>query len=88
MNTLLVNLLGWVGAIILLGGYGLISFKNYSGNSVVYQSLNVVGSALLIINTIYFGAYPSAFVNVIWIGIAILAIVRIRKNSQRVRTSA
>ena len=42
-----------------------------------YQSLNLVGSAGLIINSTWYGAYPSTFVNVIWIGIAIVALARI-----------
>ncbi len=35
----------------------------------------------LVINTIYYHAYPSAFVNVIWIGIALVAGFRVRSQA-------
>jgi len=77
MNTsLIVNLVGWAGAAALLAAFALVSLRNYQGTSTIYQCLNIVGSAFLIVNTIYFGAYPSAFVNIVWIGIAFLSIVR------------
>lgn len=36
-----------------------------------YQFLNIVGSLLLVTNTIFYGAYPSTFVNMLWVAIAI-----------------
>jgi len=36
---------------------------------------------LLVINTVYYHAYPSAFVNVVWIGIAFAASLRIRSRA-------
>jgi hypothetical protein len=75
MDTILIiNIIGWTGAGALLVAYTLVSLKNYEGTSIVYQCLNIVGSAFLIVNTIYYGAYPSAFVNIVWIGIAFLSI--------------
>ena len=40
-----------------------------------------MGSIFLVINTLYYHAYPSAFVNVIWIGIALAAGFRIRSRA-------
>lgn len=77
----IINLIGWTGAASILVAYALVSLKNYEGTSIVYQTLNIVGSAFLIVNTIYFGAYPSAFVNVVWIGIAVLSAVRSRRRA-------
>jgi hypothetical protein len=39
-----------------------------------FQLLNIGGSVLLAANTIFYGAYPSTFVNVIWAAIAIFTI--------------
>jgi len=45
--------------------------------------LNVVASILLAINTIYHGAFPSSFVNIVWTFIAIFAIVTVgRRNAK------
>ena len=45
------------------------------GTSIPYQLLNLAGGACLIFNTIYYRAYPSTFVNLVWAGIAIYTIV-------------
>ena len=66
-----VDVLGWIGAVAILTAYALVSRGRVLGQSVSYQSLNVVGSAFLIVNTVYYGAYPSTFVNVVWIAIAV-----------------
>jgi hypothetical protein len=53
------------------------------GDSIPYQFLNVVGSFLLAVNTISYGAYPSSFVNVIWIGIAVFSIATRKRLASR-----
>lgn len=74
---LLSDVLGWAGAAVLLGAYVLVSSKRLEGDSLAYQLLNLAGSALLIVNSAYYGAYPSVGVNVIWIAIAALTIASI-----------
>jgi hypothetical protein len=57
----------------------LVSTNRLRGDSVAYQLLNLAGGVFLVINTIYWGAYPSTFVNLVWIGIAIFALARAKK---------
>jgi hypothetical protein len=83
MTRLIVDLVGWLGAGVLLLAYGLVSFKKLSVDSGYYQLLNVVGSCFLIVNTVYYRAYPSALVNLIWIIIALLASYRMRSRAAR-----
>ena len=73
-HRLVLDIAGWVGAGLLLAAYWLISTKRVVGDSVGYQALNIVGSILLMANTVYYGAYPSAFVNLVWLGIALYAV--------------
>jgi len=73
-HKLLLDIAGWLAAVLLLAAYWLISTKRVEGDSTGYQSLNIVGSILLMANTAYYGAYPSAFVNLVWLGIALYAI--------------
>lgn len=68
MDASLINVIGWTGAGMLLIASALVSLKNYKGTSTAYRCLNILDSALLVVNTIYYGANPSAFVNIIWIG--------------------
>jgi hypothetical protein len=78
-TSLMVDVVGWAGAVLLLIAYGLVSLRGYKGTSAAFQWLNVAGGALLIVNSAYYGAYPSAFLNVVWIGIAVAAIARARR---------
>ena len=78
-----VDLAGWLGAGILLVAYALVSFGKLRAEGFRYQFLNAVGSLLLIVNTVYYRAYPSAFVNVTWVVIAFLASARAKNRQSR-----
>ena len=74
------DVVGWCGALIVLLAYTLVSTRRVEGDSVLFQVLNISGAALLLANTFYLGAYPSAFVNMIWIGIGGYALYRRQRN--------
>ena len=74
-NQLWFDAIGWVGAVALLIAYALVSSKRLEGDSAAFQLLNISGSILLAANTIFYGSYPSTFVNLIWAGIAAFSIV-------------
>ncbi len=76
-NDVLINILGWIGAIALLVAYALISAKRVEGDSTGYQLLNLVGSILLMLNTLYYEAYPSSFLNLFWMGVALYALRKV-----------
>ena len=73
--------IGWLGAAALLVAYALVSYRKLEGHSTVYQLLNIVGSLLLAANTIFYRAYPSSFVNLIWMGIAVFAVANRKRLS-------
>jgi hypothetical protein len=75
-----VDLIGWAGAVALLFAYAVVSFGRLRADSSRYQLLNAFGSCCLIVNTAYYRAYPSTFVNIIWIMIAILASINARRK--------
>ena len=72
-----IDVIGWIGAIALLIAYGLISAGRMKSDGKKYQALNLVGGAGLIVNSTWYGAYPSTFVNVVWVGIAVVALIGI-----------
>jgi len=82
-NQLWVDAIGWVGAIALLIAYAMVSHKKLEADSVMYQFLNISGSILLAANTIFYGSYPSTFVNLIWAGIAVFAIAARKRVASR-----
>jgi hypothetical protein len=79
-NQFWFNALGWLGAAVLLVAYAMVSHKKLEGDSAAYQVLNIGGSLLLAANTIFYGSYPSTFVNLIWAGIAVFSMA-VRKRA-------
>jgi len=75
-NNVFINVLGWIGGILVLIAYWLVSTGRVRGNSLLFQSLNICGSVCLIINSAYFGAFPSVGVNVFWIIIAFYSLFK------------
>lgn len=73
-----VDIVGWAGAVLVLGAYALVSAKRLEGDSTVYQLMNVLGAAGMLINTYVRGALPSAAVNLIWIGIGLYILLKVR----------
>jgi hypothetical protein len=73
-NQVWFDAIGWAGAAALLIAYAIVSSRKLEGNSTTCQFLNIVGSLLLAGNTIFYRAYPSSFVNLIWMGIAVFSI--------------
>jgi hypothetical protein len=82
-----VEVAGWVGASLILGAYLLLSVGKTTGQSPLYQGMNVVGAAGFIINGWWHGAVPSAALNVIWMMIGGVALWRI-SSKRRSSTSA
>ena len=72
---MLIEIVGWLGAAILLVAYGLLSYGSVDGRSRLYQSLNTVAGLLLAVNTVWHRAWPAAAVNIIWAGIAVGALL-------------
>lgn len=79
---LLIDVVGWFGAGAILIAYALVSTRRVDGGSRKYQGLNLVGAVGLTANTVFYAAYPSTMLNVVWALIAIAALVRFRGGSQ------
>ncbi len=75
---ILVEVAGWAGAILILGAYILLTLGRIQARSVMYQAMNVAGAAGFIVNGLANGALPSATLNIIWMGIGVYALWRIR----------
>lgn len=74
--NLLVDIAGWLAAVTILLAYGMLSTGRLSPRSPVYQGLNFVGAAGFILNSGWHGAWPSAVLNVVWLGISCYALWR------------
>lgn len=75
---ILIEIVGWAGAVLILGAYILLTLGRIQAQSVSYQAMNVVGSAGFIVNGLANRALPSAALNIVWMGIGFYALWKIR----------
>ena len=79
-----VEVAGWAGALLILLAYLLLSMGRVTGQSLLYQGMNIVGAAGFVVNGWWHRALPSAALNVLWLLIGAFAswrIVRKRGSS-------
>jgi hypothetical protein len=78
---LIINFIGWVATVLIVGAYALNSYGKLKSDSVGYQVANLFGGLLFIINTVHLKAYPSAVVNIVWVIVAFIALLKRSKSS-------
>jgi hypothetical protein len=74
--ALLIEIVGWIGALLVFGAYILVSTGRMSGVSPGFQWMNAIGAGAFIPNTWWHGAIPSMVLNIIWSGIGFLTLWR------------
>jgi hypothetical protein len=77
---LFINVLGWIGSIEVLAAYGLNSYQKIKSDSILFYVLNLTGGLLLIIYSVYKEAFPNAFINIVWVIIALVALIKLGKK--------
>jgi len=75
-----VEVVGWTGALLILLAYLLISAGRLTGQSLLYQWMNIVGAAGFAINGWWHRAIPSTALNVVWMGIGAVALWKIAQR--------
>ena len=80
METL-IEIVGWVGGALILLAYGLVTSGRLAARSLAYQLMNLFGAIGFIINSGWYGAMPSVALNVVWLAIAVFALLRLRGKS-------
>jgi len=71
-----VEIIGWIGAVLITGAYFLNITGRLKSSSLVYIISNLVGGIFFSINTLVHHAYPSMIVNIIWVFIAVAALLK------------
>ncbi len=79
-ERILIEAIGWTGAVTILVAYLLLSSGRLTGQSRLYQWMNVVGAACFILNSGYNHAFPSAVLNVVWAAIGLYTLWAIRRR--------
>ena len=80
---ILIEAAGWLAALLILLAYILISAGRIEGRSLTYQLLNIFGAAGFVVNSGWNGAIPSAALNIVWLGIGLVTVLRRKRSSGR-----
>lgn len=80
---IIIEVLGWIASVLIVGSYALNITGKLSASSKTYVLANIIGGIFFVVNTYYHNAYPSMFVNVIWVIIAIYMISKKKKNNAK-----
>ncbi len=71
-----IEIMGWIGAVLIVGAYFLNINGRLKSSSPIYIISNLLGGIFFTINTLVHHAYPSMIVNIIWVIIAIGALLK------------
>ena len=77
---LFVEIVGWIGATLIIAAYALLSAGKLAGDSRTYHVMNIFGAIGFIVNSGWNGALPSAALNVVWLGIGGYALLKRRRT--------
>jgi len=72
-----VNVLGWVGTILILCAYLLLSRGILSPQDSTYHFMNLLGAVGVGVLVFYQGAWPALMLQIAWGGIAITTLFQI-----------
>ena len=75
------DIVGWIGMILVLLAYALLS-TNKIKNGLLYQFLNLIAGIFMAIGLYPKNAWFSFTLQVIWSLVAIVAIIKIKRNSK------
>ncbi len=76
-----VEIIGWIGSVLIVGAYFLNMRGIWKASSPFYIFCNLFGGFFFVINTYWHHAYPSMIVNIIWVIIAVAALLKKDKAS-------
>ncbi len=77
MKNKLFETIGWIGMVMILTAYALANFHILSVDSITYQLLNIIGSLGIILVSYLRRNYQPMVLNIVWIIIGVISLVKI-----------
>jgi len=74
------ELIGWLGFVLIVSAYLLVTIKLVEVNSATYHLLNLVGALCMVVNARHKGARPLLWLNIVWALVAILGLLQLDKT--------
>ncbi len=76
MKILLIKIASWYGLLALLAAFILATFAIITYGGLFYLFLNITGAAGIAIGAIFKKDWPAGILNVVWIGIGLIGLLR------------
>ncbi len=76
---MIAHLIGFIGALLAIIAYFLLTDGKLSSHSPVYLGLNILGSTLILLSLFTHPNIASATINICWILISVVGLLRARK---------
>lgn len=74
------QVIGWIGTVLIITAYFLVSSKRIDVSSKLYQLMNLFGALGVGVNVFIQQAWPALTLQVVWGIIAIFSLIKMRKN--------
>ena len=76
MKRISAGALGWLGVIILVSGYALMSFDVIEADSLTYPAINLAGAVCIMLYAFKRKSKQTFLLNVFWAGVATISIIK------------
>lgn len=77
------SIVGWLGVVIFILAYLLLSLEVLSARKPTYHWLNAFGAICLVCNALGIKDYPSLTVNAVWGIIALFTSIKLKINQSK-----
>ena len=72
-----MEIIGWIGSAAILSAYALNSYQKIRSDSLAFLVLNFTGGLLLMAYTFYKDALANTFLNLVWVVVAVIALIKL-----------
>ena len=76
MKEIHFDLLGWIGFVLIVSAYLLLTVEVVSSESIEYHFPNFIGAVCMIANAYYRKTHPLLWLNIVWFAVSIVGIWR------------
>lgn len=74
------ELIGWIGFILIVSAYLLVTIKLVEVSSAGYHLINLIGALCMVVNAKHNRAKPLLWLNIVWSLIAIMGLLQLGKH--------
>ena len=83
LQAIIIEIIGYIAFALVLGTYYLNMSHKLSATSPLYIWGNLIGGFFFIINTYYHRAFPSMILNIVWMLIALISLLKAKREKAK-----